>query len=655
MTVRSRWPAVVLPTIAVAGALWSVIPFAVWWANTDRELVAGAWRTWGWGTGVVLGITAVLMILSAGRAPGWVLRGWRQTVGRWPRAVVIAAAAAGLVVFAIAVYHFVFSGNARSVDGFAQLFHARILLSGRTWIEPPPELANFATLHMILGPDKWYSQYPPGQPLVLAAGLALGVWWLFQPLFGIGLVVAVYRLAHWVAGETTARLSVALLAVCPFVVVMTASELTHLPAAALGLGAAAAATLLSGRRAGVWAVTAGGLLGLMLAFRPLDAVAAAVPVGIIVLATAKRRVVSLALVALGGVLCALPTLAFNAATTGRWSEFGYSHLWGSGIALGFHDVPWGLPLTLARAIGLTNLDLHQLNMYLFDLPFPVLPLAAAGYVLGRHRIGPRDAVPFAAVLTLFALLFFYFHRDTFYGPRLVFSVVPWLVIMIARSIVLMRESGSALAGGLPRGTVAVVGMVVALGFGLFTLAPSRMATYRASTPMLNLNPDRDAARAGIHDAVVLVPDGWGSRLIARMWALRIPVRNSGRLYAGIDACTLHRTVTLLGPLAALGRPGVRVSLTQDENLRVSDWEPLAQTCRDEIAFDRRGVLAFAPVLYYNNATLDGDIVWARDMRDGNAALFARYPERRFYRYELPAPDAEPRLVPVTRRLAPGAP
>ena len=35
-------------------------------------------------------------------------------------------------------------------------------------------------------------------------------------------------------------------------------------------------------------------------------------------------------------------------------------------------MPWGLPLTPARAVGLTGLDLHQLNMYLFDLPFPVL-------------------------------------------------------------------------------------------------------------------------------------------------------------------------------------------------------------------------------------------------------------------------------------------
>ena len=50
-----------------------------------------------------------------------------------------------------------------------------------------------------------------------------------------------------------------------------------------------------------------------------------------------------------------------------------------------------------------------------------------------------------------------------------------------------------------------------------------------------------------------------------------------------------------------------------------------------------GVLAFAPFLYLNSPTLDSDIVWARDLGDHNAALFSRYPGRRFYRY---APEVD---------------
>ncbi|MEE8117885.1 MAG: hypothetical protein V3T28_12325 [Gemmatimonadales bacterium] len=638
----------VLAVVAVAGAAWSAIPFSLWWLDTDSSVVTGAWSTWAWGTVVVLGMTGVLVILSKGRVTVWLVDAWRRTLGRLSGRTTMILAGAAVVMFATLVFLLVFAGNPRSVDGFAQLFHARMLLDGRLWLEPPPELANFSTLHMVLGPERWYSQYPPGQPVLLAVGLLLGQWWIVQPLLGILLVVATYHVARWMADETTARLTAWLMAVCPFIVAMTASELNHLPAAVLGMGAAAAATMLDRHRWPGWALAAGASLGLMVAFRPLDAVAAALPVTAVMLLTARQRMGALALIGVGGVAGTLPTLWFNAQTTGSWSQFGYSHLWGSGIALGFHDTPWGVPLTPLRAVALTGLDLHQVNMYLFDLPVPVLVVIAGGFVMGWRQTSRRDLTSFVGVLALTGLLFFYFHRDVFYGPRLLFSIVPWFVLLLARALVLMRRWGPPMASGTPRGMVAVTAVVLALGTGLVAIAPSRLAAYRASTPMLSLHPARDAERAGIHDAVVLIPDGWGTRLIARMWELGVPVRRTGRLYARIDACTLHRTldaaerdgmrdaqlVTLLDTLAALGRPGAPLGLTEDRNLRIPTWEPLRSECIDEIAFDRAGFLAFAPFLYLNNASLDGDIVWARDMRSGNAVLAARYPGRRFYRYEV---------------------
>ncbi len=651
-----------LAGVAVAGAVWSAIPFSLWWLDTDSSVVTGAWSTWVWGAVVVLGMTAVLVILSKGRVTVWLVDAWRRTLGRLSGRMTMILAGAAVAVFATLVFLFVFAGNPRSVDGFAQLFHARILLEGRLWLEPPLELANFGTLHMVLGPERWYSQYPPGQPLLLAIGLFLGMWWIIQPLLGILLVIATYRVARWMADETTAKLTAWLMAVCPFIVAMTASELNHVPAAVLGIGAAAAATMLDRHRWPGWALAAGASLGLMVAFRPLDAVAAALPVTAVMLLTARRRMGALALIGAGGVAGTLPTLWFNAQTTGSWSQFGYSHLWGSGIGLGFHDTPWGVPLTPLRAVALTGLDLHQVNVYLFDLPFPLLFVIAAGFVLGLRQTSRRDLTPFVGVLALMGLLFFYFHRDVFYGPRLLFSVVPWFVLLFARAVVLMRRWGSPTASGTPRGMVAVMAVVLAMATGLVAIAPSRLAAYRASTPMLSLHPARDAARAGIHNAVVLIPDGWGTRLIARMWERGVPVRRTGRLYAAIDACTLQgaldaaerdgtastKLVTLLDTLAALKRPGVPAGLTEDRNLRIPTWEPLRPECVDEVVFDRTGFLAFAPFLYLNNASLDGDIVWARDLRDGNGRLLVRYPERAVFRYAPDTPGGMPAFHPVAR-------
>lgn len=640
-------------------ALWSLVPFGVWWAGADLRYFAAAWQAWAWGSLVAALLTALLLILSRGRFALALLETWRRLASLAAPAFV-GAAAALLALLAVAACLILFSGNPRNVDGFAQLFEARLLLAGRLWVTPPPELANFATLQMIVGPDRWYSQYPPGQSLVLAAGLKAGAWWLMNPLLAAALAVVTYRVARWCAGETGARLSLVVLCLSPFVVAVAGSEMSHLGAAVLGLGAAAAATLQDGRRPLGAAGLAGAALGLMTAFRPLDAVAAAAPVALITLFAARRRTPAFAVIAAAGALATLPTLWFNAGTTGSWREFGYVHLWGPQHSLGFHAVPWGLPLTPLRAVALTGLDLHQLNTYFFDAPIPILLVVAAGYLAGRGAALARDLVPLAGVAALSGLLFFYWHRDVFYGPRFLFSAAPWYAIITARALVLMRRAGPEITPGVSAGLAAVAAIAVAAAVGLVGVTPGRLLAYRRATPIFDLHPDRAAERAGISHAVVVIPDGWGSRIIARMWALGVPVRRSTRLYAASDACAIElalgdaeqdparraRLVETLDSLAARRRPGFAFGLTDDPNLRLPRGDSLPRPCRDEIAFDRRGFLAFAPFLYLNTARLDGDIVWARDLGPRNASLFRRYAGRRFFRYAPTAPGGPPAFTPL---------
>ncbi len=652
---------VALVAVAVA-AIWSLVPVGVWWAGWDRRYFATTWALWGWGGLVVALIAGTLLVLSRGRAAAGAAALWRrvEAVPARPFTVAVALILAALTALASVV---LFAGNPRNVDGFAQLFQARIFLAGRVWVPPPPELANFATLQMIVGPERWYAQYPPGQSLVLAAGLAAGGWWLMNPLFAAGLAAATMRVARWALGESEARLAGALLLASPFVLAVAGSEMSHLPAAALAMAAAAAATHAGApgpRGAAAGPLAAGALLGAVAAFRPLDALAAAVPVGAIVLLAAARPVRGLALVAAAGALASLPTLWFNHATTGAWLEFGYTRLWGPQHSLGFHDVPWGIPLTPLRAVGLTGVDLHQLNAYLLDAPLPVLAVVAAGLLAGWRSLGARDAVPVLGAGAVFGLLFFYWHRDVFYGPRLHFGAAPWVVALVARAAVLLARRERPSLAGLPAGRIAGFTLAIALGFGLAALTPSRLRAYRDTAPLFSLHPDRDAERAGITNAVVVIPDGWGSRLIARMWALGVPVWRSSRLYAAIDACALEealgraerdsgaraRLLPVLDSLRARGEPGARMSRTEDANLRLPADSLLMPACREELAFDARGFIAYAPFLYLNAARLDGDIVWARDMGPRNAPLFARYAGRRRLRYAPVEPGGRPVFIPL---------
>ncbi|MFI5208433.1 MAG: hypothetical protein ACHQX4_10515, partial [Gemmatimonadales bacterium] len=468
------------------------------------------------------------------------------------------------------------------------------------------------------------------------------------------LAIASYRVARWCAGEATARFTLILMCASPFVVAVAGSEMSHLGAATLAMVAAAAATLATERRPLAFAALAGLALGLETSFRPLDAVAAAAPVGAILWWWCAPRRRALALTAAAGIAGSLPTLWYNTRTTGSWHTFGYTVLWGPQHSLGFHAVPFGVPLTLTRAIARTGMDFHQLNMYLLDSTMPMLIVVAAAFVIGRRQLAARDAVPFLAAGALSALLFFYWHRDVFYGPRFLYSAVAWYVILLARALVLLRR-GAARAGLL-----ASMFVLAAIVVGLIGITPGRLNAYRRGTPIFSMHPDRDAKAAGITHAVVVIPDGWATRLIARMWLQGISVRRTTRLYAAIDACTLElavsaaerassahqRLLETLDSLASLKLPGVRAGATADENLRVRPGD-LPAECTQEITVDRRGYYQFAPFLYLNRATLDGDIVWARDLGPGNAALFRRYAGRRLFRYAPVTPDGPPGFFPLS--------
>jgi len=656
--VSRRWPHAWLPGVAVAVLVWSVLPLAVWWDNARPDYFATMWATWGWGSAIAALAVVLALAVTNGRVADAAPSVWRRVLAvPAPRFIGVLAVliAVETVFFSVVV----FDGNPRNVDGFAQLFQARMFLAGRLWVPPPPppELANFATLQMIIGPARWFAQYPPGQSLVLAAGLLAGKWWLLQPPLAALFLVLAYRVARWCADEATARLTALLLCVSPFVIAVAGSEMSHIAAATLGMAAAAAATMATGpRRRALGAALAGIALGAMTAFRPLDAVAAVVPTGLIILGWSERRWRDLAITALAGALASVPTLWYNAQTTGSWLQFGYTYLWGPEHSLGFHPVPWGVALTPVRAVARSGLDLHQLNAYLLDSTIPALLVVAAGWTVGRRQLSSRDSLPWAGALALSALLFFYWHRDVFYGPRFLYTAVAWWLLLLARGIVLLRRA--APVRGRQVGTLAVLAVAASVLVGLVGVTPGRIGAYRRGTPLFSLHPDRDAKRAGIHHALVLIPDGWGSRLIVRMWAAGVPVRRSTRLYGRIDACTLERALAeaesspaagarllrTLDSLTSRGEPGVTTDATGDRNLRLPADGRLAPECVAEIETDRRGFVQFAPFLYLNDASLEGDIVWARDMGSRNAALLRHYADRRVYRYAPVGPGRAPALT-----------
>ncbi|MGZ5428662.1 MAG: glycosyltransferase family 39 protein, partial [Thermoanaerobaculia bacterium] len=147
----------------------------------------------------------------------------------WP--VRPALLAALLALFAAAASAFlgqrVFGGVPHVADGISYAFQGKIFAAGRLWLEPPLVPDAFKVNHIILNKTLWCSFYPPGFPLLLAAGWLVGAPFLVNPIL-LGLaVVGVFRLGTVLYDEATGLLGALLLAVSPFALLMGADFMSH--------------------------------------------------------------------------------------------------------------------------------------------------------------------------------------------------------------------------------------------------------------------------------------------------------------------------------------------------------------------------------------------------------------------------------------------
>ena len=106
----------------------------------------------------------------------------------------------GLALFAAAVSAFlgqrVFGGVPHVADGVSYAFQGKIFAAGRLWLEPPLVPDAFKSQNILLGATRWCGIYPPGFPLLLAAGWLVGAPFLVNPvLLGLA-VVGVFRLGR---------------------------------------------------------------------------------------------------------------------------------------------------------------------------------------------------------------------------------------------------------------------------------------------------------------------------------------------------------------------------------------------------------------------------------------------------------------------------
>lgn len=610
-----------------------------------------------WAIGLV---TVVAFAVVAGRllahAPRVIPR-----LPRLPVPAVVGTAAAVTIALSTYVVHAVFAGNPVLVDEMAHLVHARAFAAGRLAAPAPQPLEAFLIANTWVTQAGWVSQYPPGQTALLAVGLLVHAEWLVNPLLGGLGAVLIYLVGRGLYGRRTGVTAAVLWALSAWVMFMSATYLSHVGAATLALAAWA---LVWGptRRAWWHDLLAGTALAGVAATRPLDAVAASLP--ILAWIIVRRRWRAVPWLALGAVPVALAWGYVNWRLYGDPATLGYSVLFGEQQTLGFHADPWGERYTPLVALSNAAVAVRRLHIYLYEWPIPALLPLAAWALLGRQRRA-SDLVVAVGILAAPALYFFYWHSGFYPGPRFYYVAAPMLVLGTAQVWEWLRHQARRPPARLIRGDAALAaGALAVVIWGAVGVLPNRVAEYRDRFPTLRLRPDRDLARRGVQQALVLVPESWGSRLVVGLWSGGVRPALAERAYRRLDACDLELlerdaragrwpAERLAGEvermLAATPEATRRVPRWPDRTLRLRPREDLPAECARELARDLAGFTLYGHLAWRNAPGRDRGIVFARDLYERDDQLLAHYPGWEIWRFAPPRgePDALPTLQRVT--------
>ena len=400
-------------------------------------------------------------------------------------------------------------------DEVAYQFQARTLALGHL-TQPPPLIAeSFVFTHTLVDGDHWYGIMNPGWPLILAAGELIQTPWLVNPVVG-ALSVIVFHRAFRAGGigEMESRIGALLIALTPFIWFMNGSLMAH-PVNLLlfGLFCWAWARMLETGNL-LPALGAGLAMGLNLMVRPIDAVAVALPFGILALFRIRRQprlifpLLFAGLVASSGVV---GTLLYNQALTGDpfsmpmtkyfflrnpAEQFGLGFGPEMGTSIHGPEFPGYYP---SDAVRVTAYRLAQFAIDLYGLPLLVLALPWTAF---RRRWSSWQVTFFGTILSLVVVYIFHFYHGIAYGSRHYYLAIPAFALLLANPMARALESQEPT--DRRRVQVLLTALVFhVLVFALPPLVREYSATYRGSSPAV-----RDAVRRqGLTNALVFVADG----------------------------------------------------------------------------------------------------------------------------------------------------
>jgi hypothetical protein len=428
---QSRW----LALLALGVVFLLMVPWLqrdFWLTQTPGQTSiyrGNQWTDLGWTFAVETGLC--IAVILAGAAIGGVGGADRMAerivlhIGKrpnWWTAITVGAA----IVLPLLAAVFILDRFPNSGDEFSYLFEARTLARFRLWEAPPALGTDLIPFRTWIFGSKWISQYPPGWPMVLSAGLLLGLpAWIINAVLGGGSVVAMTALCRRVGDRSATIVAVALFTLTPFYVMNAASYFPHVLSSLLILLFCLCLLPDGEKMRGHKLVAAGATVGLLAMTRYFDVLPLLPPSffwlvmqrpatwpRMIGLLTAGFIPFLVLLVIYQDLITGSPFhstySAIDTPDTNLSLDLAQTMIGAIASVLRLAELGlWASPILLIGYCGCLLLKLKDRKLAYYDLIFPSFVLAYVAFAdMGGNRYGPRyyfDAFPLLMVTIVSAL------------------------------------------------------------------------------------------------------------------------------------------------------------------------------------------------------------------------------------------------------------
>lgn len=352
-----------------------------------------------------------------------------------PESTFILVSALSLVASCGLISWCILQASPHHIDECAYIFQAKIFAAGMLTAPPPPLPEFFNLDNVIMTDDKWYSQYPPGFPLVLSIGQLLNVPWVINPLLsGLNLVL-IYKIAKSITSAAVAKTAVGLAATSPLLLLLGSSYMSHI-LCTTSILAMCFFALEAGEKKRIYLSAMAGLCGAVgILVRPYTMLCVVwiIPVIMCIKHRQPRGWLVKHLIVYATFLsCGMDLLfLYNRLTNDEWFALGYTKQFGPETFIGFGETPFGPNEvhTVQTAVTHAKEQILQLNDSLLIGSGGLAAILLMGTIKRRmRRFSLCLCLP---TLSLLVGHFVYFWNDTVYGPRLICEAAPFLIILSA--------------------------------------------------------------------------------------------------------------------------------------------------------------------------------------------------------------------------------